>query len=50
MDTGPLLMARTLEHVCLLSLGLLKHSDRYTNFVIDTFSAELSHSIPSSKD
>src|ERR1700684_2746601 len=26
MDTGPLLMARTLEHVCLLSLGLLKHS------------------------
>jgi 8-hydroxy-5-deazaflavin:NADPH oxidoreductase len=34
MDTGPLLMARTLEHVCLLSLGLLKHSVKHTNFAI----------------
>jgi 8-hydroxy-5-deazaflavin:NADPH oxidoreductase len=34
MDTGPLLMARTLEHLCLLSLGLLKHSVKHTNFAI----------------
>jgi 8-hydroxy-5-deazaflavin:NADPH oxidoreductase len=34
MDTGPLLMARTLEHVCLLSLGLLKYSVKHTNFAI----------------
>jgi len=34
MDTGPLLMARTLEHVCLLSLGLSKHSVKHTNFAI----------------
>jgi predicted dinucleotide-binding enzyme len=34
MDTGPLLMARTLEHVCLLSLGLLTHSIKHTNFSI----------------
>jgi predicted dinucleotide-binding enzyme len=34
MDTGPLFMARTLEHVCLLSLGLLKHSVKHTNFAI----------------
>jgi 8-hydroxy-5-deazaflavin:NADPH oxidoreductase len=34
MDTGPLLMARTLEHVCLLSLGLLRHSVKHTNFAI----------------
>src|SRR6202453_5139070 len=32
MDTGPLLMARTLEHACLLSLGLLTHSVKLTNF------------------
>jgi predicted dinucleotide-binding enzyme len=34
MDTGPLLMARTLEHVCLLSLGLLTHSIKHANFSI----------------
>jgi hypothetical protein len=34
MDTGPLLMARTLEHVCLLSLGLMTHSVKHTNFSI----------------
>jgi 8-hydroxy-5-deazaflavin:NADPH oxidoreductase len=34
MDTGLLPMARTLEYVCLLSLGLLKHSVRHTNFAI----------------
>ena len=34
MDTGPLRMARTLEHVCLLSLGLLTHSIKNTNFAI----------------
>jgi predicted dinucleotide-binding enzyme len=34
MDTGPLPMARTLEHVCLLSLGLLTHSFKHTNFSI----------------
>jgi 8-hydroxy-5-deazaflavin:NADPH oxidoreductase len=34
MDTGPLLMARTLEHACLLSLGLLTHSVKHTNFSI----------------
>ena len=34
MDTGPLLMARTLEHVCLLSLGLVAHSFKHTNFSI----------------
>src|SRR6202162_3321932 len=32
MDTGPLPMARTLEHACLLSLGLLAHSVKHTNF------------------
>lgn len=32
MDIGPLLMARTLEHVCLLSLGLMAHSVKHTNF------------------
>lgn len=32
--TGPLLMARTLEHVCLLSLGLIAHSVKHTNFSI----------------
>jgi predicted dinucleotide-binding enzyme len=34
MDTGPLLMARTLEHVCLLSLGLIAHSVKHTKFSI----------------
>jgi len=34
MDTGQLSMARTLEHVCLLSLGLLTHSVKHTNFSI----------------
>ncbi len=34
MDTGPLRMARTLEHACLLSLGLIAHSVRHTNFSI----------------
>ena len=34
MDVGQLRMARTLEHVCLLSLGLLTHSAKHTNFAI----------------
>ncbi|MGA7780371.1 MAG: NAD(P)-binding domain-containing protein [Paraburkholderia sp.] len=34
MDTGPLRMARTLEHACLLSLGLLIHSVKHTSFSI----------------
>ncbi|MDB5984546.1 MAG: oxidoreductase, partial [Pseudomonas sp.] len=34
MNTGPLLMARTLEHVCLLSLGLMTHSVKHTKFSI----------------
>jgi predicted dinucleotide-binding enzyme len=34
MDTAPLPMARTLEHACLLSLGLLTHSVKHTNFSI----------------
>ena len=34
MDTGALPMARTLEHVCLLYLGLLTHSIKNTNFSI----------------
>ena len=34
MDTGPLPMARTLEHACLLSLGLLTQSVKHTNFSI----------------
>ena len=33
-DVGQLPMARTLEHVCLLSLGLMTHSVKHTNFVI----------------
>jgi 8-hydroxy-5-deazaflavin:NADPH oxidoreductase len=32
MDSGPLPMAWTLEHVALLSLGLLAHSVHHTNF------------------
>jgi predicted dinucleotide-binding enzyme len=35
MDSGKLPMARTLEHACLLSLGLLAHSVKHTNFSID---------------
>jgi predicted dinucleotide-binding enzyme len=34
MDTGSLLMARTLEHACLLSLGLIAHSVKHTHFSI----------------
>lgn len=34
MDAGLLPMARTLEHLCLLSLGLLGHSIKHTNFSI----------------
>jgi hypothetical protein len=34
MDTGPLPMARTLEHMCLLSLGLMARSIKHTNFSI----------------
>ena len=34
MDTGPLPMARALEHACLLSLGLLTHSVKHTSFSI----------------
>lgn len=34
LDVGLLPMARTLEHVCLLSLGLLAHAVKHTNFTI----------------
>jgi 8-hydroxy-5-deazaflavin:NADPH oxidoreductase len=34
MDVGALPMAKTLEHVCLLSLGLMTHSLKHTNFAI----------------
>ena len=34
MDTGPLFMARTLEHACMLCLGLMTHSVKHTNFSI----------------
>jgi predicted dinucleotide-binding enzyme len=34
MDAGPLAMARTLEHACLLSLGLLSHGIGHSNFSI----------------
>jgi hypothetical protein len=34
MDTGQLSMALTLEHACLLSLGLLAHSVKHNNFSI----------------
>lgn len=34
LDIGPLPMARTLEHVCLLSLGLLAHAIKHSNFSI----------------
>ena len=32
MDVGPLLMVRPLEHLCLLSLGLVSHAIKNTNF------------------
>ena len=32
MDVGQLPMARTLEHLALLSLGLVAHSVKNTNF------------------
>lgn len=34
MDAGLLPMARTLEHACLLSLGLLAHSIKHTSYAI----------------
>ena len=34
MEVGLLPMARTLEHVCLLSLGLLSRAVNHTNFTI----------------
>lgn len=34
MDVGPLPMAQTLEHACLLSLGLITHAITHTNFAI----------------
>jgi len=34
MDVGLLSMARTLEHLCLLSLGLLSHAIKHANFSI----------------
>jgi predicted dinucleotide-binding enzyme len=32
MDAGPLFMARTLEHACMLWLGLMTHSVHHANF------------------
>ncbi|NYT60638.1 NAD(P)-binding domain-containing protein [Alcaligenaceae bacterium] len=43
MDTGQLPMARTLEHVCLLSLGLLAHSIKHTNFSIGVSLPDCAH-------
>jgi 8-hydroxy-5-deazaflavin:NADPH oxidoreductase len=34
MDVGPMQMAKTLEHVCLLSLGLMTHAVKNTNFAV----------------
>lgn len=34
MDAGQLPMARTLEHACMLTLGLLTHSVKHTNFAL----------------
>jgi 8-hydroxy-5-deazaflavin:NADPH oxidoreductase len=34
MDVGPLPMARTLEHFALLSLGLMTHTLKHTNFAL----------------
>lgn len=33
-DVGNLPMARTLEHLCLLSLGLMAHAVKHTRFAI----------------
>lgn len=35
MDVGSMQMATTLEHVCLLSLGLMTHAFKHTNFSIN---------------
>jgi len=32
MDAGPLFMARTLEHACMMWLGLMSHSVKHANF------------------
>jgi len=32
MDTGPLFMARTLEHTCMLWLGLMTHAVKHAHF------------------
>jgi predicted dinucleotide-binding enzyme len=32
MDAGPLTMAWTLEHACMLWLGLMTHSVKHANF------------------
>lgn len=34
MDTGQLPMARTLEYACMLTLGLLAHAVKHTNFTL----------------
>jgi len=34
LDTGPLTMARTLEHATLLHLGLVAHSVKHTTFIL----------------
>ena len=34
LDTGPLAMARALEHATLLHLGLVAHSVKHTNFFL----------------
>jgi predicted dinucleotide-binding enzyme len=34
MDVGQLPMARTLEHACMLILGLITHSVKHTNFAL----------------
>ena len=34
LDTGPLAMARTLEHATLLHLGLVAHSVKHTDFFL----------------
>ncbi|GID05488.1 hypothetical protein TMM008_26900 [Pseudomonas sp. 008] len=43
MDTGPLLMARTLELDCLLSLGPMTHSVKSTHFAIGVSLPDLAH-------
>jgi len=44
LDVGLLPMAQTLEHVCLLSLGLLAHSIKHTNFSIGVSLPGTAHS------